>query len=414
MHVLMALWDGAGTVPVEVGVARRLAAAGHRVTVLAEPSMESVVTAAGARFRTWEQAPHPVQANLADWECATPFSLFPRLLERLATGPSALFAADVRAVAAEEAVDAAVVDAALLGALVGTESLGIPTAVCVPGPSVRPTPGEPPFGSGLSPGRSAAGRLRDQVVPRLLERLWDLGLRDLNATRQGLGPKPVGHVWRQLDRVDRVLLLTAESFDFPAGQRPANVRYVGPVLDDPAWAGVGVDPPAGEAPLVLVGLSTSRTRGAAGLLARVVRALDAAPVRAVVTTGPALPPIPSPRPGIRVVPSAAHSRLMKEASAVITHGGHGTVIKALAEKRPLLVLPLGRDQPDNAARVVWHHAGLRLPSRAEPERITRAVSELVRDPSYAAAAGELGRRIRAEAGRGRIVAEIEGMVAARR
>ena len=31
MHVLMALWDGGGTVPVEVGTARRLVDAGHRV-----------------------------------------------------------------------------------------------------------------------------------------------------------------------------------------------------------------------------------------------------------------------------------------------------------------------------------------------------------------------------------------------
>ena len=100
MHILMALWEGGGTVPVEVGIARRLVDAGHRVTVIAEPSMRPAVEAAGADFRSWVTAPHPVTEVVADWECTNPYALFRRLLDRLVTGPSALFAADVRAVAA--------------------------------------------------------------------------------------------------------------------------------------------------------------------------------------------------------------------------------------------------------------------------------------------------------------------------
>lgn len=187
MHVLMALWDGGGTVPVEVGSARRLVSAGHRVTVLGEPTMEDAVTAAGAHFQPWRTAPQFVQADIADWECATPVSLFARLLDRLVTGPSARYAADVRAVAAEGTYDAALVDFALMGALAGTESLGIPTAVSMPNPYVRPTPGEPPFGLGLSPGNGPLTRLRDQLLPRVSNRVWDFGLKDLNATRHDLG-----------------------------------------------------------------------------------------------------------------------------------------------------------------------------------------------------------------------------------
>ena len=39
------------------------------------------------------------------------------------------------------------------------------------------------------------------------------------------------------------------------------------------------------------------------------------------------------------------------AAAVVTHGGHGTMIKALAAGVPVVAMPMGRDQNDNAARL---------------------------------------------------------------
>jgi MGT family glycosyltransferase len=412
MHVLMALWDGGGTVPVEIGTARRLVDAGHRVTVIGEPSMEGAVLQAGARFEPWRTAPLFVQDDIADWECTTPVSLFGRLLNRLITGPSARYATDVRAIAAEDSYDAAVVDFALMGALVGTESLGIPTAVSMPNPYVRPTPGEPPFGLGLAPATGPVTRLRDQLLPRALNRVWDLGLKDLNSTRRDVGLPPLPHVWSQLDRAERVLVYTAESFDFPPARRPDNVVYVGPVLDDPEWVG-DVPLPEGDEPLVLVATSTGRTRGSEQLLMNVIEALASLPVRAVVTTGPAVAPVPAPRSGVRVVASAPHALVLPNADVVVTHGGHGTVIKALAAGRPCLVMPLGRDQPDNAARVVRHGAGLALRRTARPQRIAAAVTRLLEDRSYAEAAGELGLRIRAEADDQRIVQAVESLPIAR-
>ncbi len=411
MHVLMALWDGGGTVPVEVGTARRLVAAGHRVTVVGEPTTRDAVMAAGACFEPWRTAPQFVQGDLADWECRTPVSLFVRLLDRLVTGPSARYAAEVRAVAAEGAYDTAVVDFALMGALVGTESLGLPTAVSMPNPYVRPTPGEPPFGLGLTPGTGPLTRLRDQLLPRVVNRVWNYGLKELNATRRELGLLPLSHVWEQLDRAQLVLVHTAEVFDFASSRRPPNVRYVGPVLDDPEWVG-DVELPEGEEPLVLVATSTGRTRGSERLLHNVVEAMAELPVRALVTTGPAAAGPTSPRPGIRVVPAAPHAQVMPEADLVITHGGHGTVIKALAAGRPCLVMPLGRDQPDNAARVVAHHVGMTLRRSAPPRRIAAAVTQLLEDRSYAMAAQELARHVRAEAQGQRIVEAVESLALA--
>lgn len=78
MRVLMALWGVGGQVPVEIGVARRLINAGHQVTVVGEPTTQPAATTVGARFTHWVTAPTAVEDDIADWECRTPLTLFPR------------------------------------------------------------------------------------------------------------------------------------------------------------------------------------------------------------------------------------------------------------------------------------------------------------------------------------------------
>ena len=161
-----------------------------------------------------------------------------------------------------------------------------------------------------------------------------------------------------MGNADRVLVCSSPSYDFAPGSVPANVRYIGPQLDDTAdetpgnpWAD-----PSGR-PLVLVGLSSTVMRQER-LLQRAADALGQLPVRGLVTTGPAVDPavIAAP-PNVTVTRWVRHADVLAHCSAVITHGGHGTVMKALIAWVPLIVVPLGRDQPDNAARVVYAGAG---------------------------------------------------------
>ena len=103
----------------------------------------------------------------------------------------------------------------------------------------------------------------------------------------------------------------------------------------------------------------------------------------------------------------AHSGVMRAASAVVTHGGHGTVMRALAHGLPLLCLPMGRDQDDVAARVVARGAGLRLSAGASAAEIRVALGRLLVEPSYQAAARALGRAISAEVACSCLVDELE-------
>ena len=74
---------------------------------------------------------------------------------------------------------------------------------------------------------------------------------------------------------------------------------------------------------------------------------------------------------------------MPRAAVVVTHGGHGTVIKSLAAGVPLVVLPHGRDQADNAARIVARHAGVKVSRTSKPAKIAAAICGVLDDPSFA-------------------------------
>jgi MGT family glycosyltransferase len=408
---LFAITDAGGSVPPDTSVVRALVDRGHHVRVLADRVLAPDIEPTGAVHVPWTSAPQradlePTSMVIQDWDARTPQQAFVRALEGVMTGPAALFAADVRAELQREPADAVVSNIFLLGAQLGAQAERVPVAVLIPNLFAIPGWGIPPIGPGLSPMRGPLGRLRDGVLGRMTTRLFDRGLDDLNAARRANGLAPVPHVLDQFTLADRILLLTSRAFEFDQYAPPSMVRFCGPRLDDPAWAGDWTPPP-GDAPLVLVGLS-STFMDHADLLRRVAAALGQLPVRGLVTTGPAIDPASVDAPAnVDVVRSAPHSRVLEHAAAVVTHAGHGTVIKALAAGVPLVCLPLGRDQLDNAARVAAHGAGLRLKPKAQPDAIARAVKRVIDEPSFAQEARRMAAAIADDLREDRAVAELE-------
>ncbi len=417
MRLLVALWDGGGTVPVELGAVRRLVGHGHAVTVLGDPTLAHGATALGATFRPWTTAPHRASLEMQDdvikdWECRSLVEIFGRFRDRIVTGAAARYAADTLAAMADEKIDAVISDAVLVGAQMAAESRQIPTAALIPNVYFLPAPGLPPFGTGWAPPRGPVTRLRTAVVNRLVTALWDKGLGDLNAARAQLGLPALASVFDQLDHVERVLVLTSPAFDFEA-RLPDNVRYVGAPLDDPPWV-EDYTPPPGSEPLVVVALS-STYMNQADLLRRTVSALDSLPVRGVVTLGPAVNPHEVPgTPRVDVVRSAPHSALFAQASAIVTHAGHSSLIKALGAGVPTVCLPMGRDQADNVRRAERHGAVLRLSKRATPQAIAKAVETVMREPSYARGAQALARHIVADAKAPTLLQEVDLLARPRR
>jgi UDP:flavonoid glycosyltransferase YjiC (YdhE family) len=109
--------------------------------------------------------------------------------------------------------------------------------------------------------------------------------------------------------------------------------------------------PAEATPLVALSFSTTEMHGQMELVERLCSGLVDQPIDAVLTLG-GLSHIPiTPRRNVEVVPFADHDELFPRCEAVVTHGGLGTVLRALAHGVPLLMLPLGRDQHVNAGQV---------------------------------------------------------------
>ena len=417
MKILVAGWDSGGGVEVVQAVVRRAVARGHDVRVLGTEGLRPGFESAGAVFRRYRYAPDndlrwPETDLLKDWEVRNPLRLWSRLRDRLLIGPASLFCRDVLEELRREAADVVVVDTMIPSAAFGAEAAGVPAVIVMHGPYMVPRAEVPPLGTGLMPARGSLGRLRDRSAAALALGVFRSGLPALNQARAEVGLAPLREARELMGNGSRILVCSSPSFDFAPSSIPGNVRYAGPQLDD-APSAASRNPwaiPSGR-PLVLVGLSSTVMRQE-GLLQRIADALGQLEVQGLITTGPAVDPalIAAP-PNVTLTRWVRHADVLPDCSVVITHGGHGTVMKTLAAGVPLLVVPLGRDQPDNAARVVYTGAGIRLRKNAGVGALRAATARLIEDPRYRAAAVRMASRLAAERDNNLVVDELEHIAA---
>jgi UDP:flavonoid glycosyltransferase YjiC (YdhE family) len=74
---------------------------------------------------------------------------------------------------------------------------------------------------------------------------------------------------------------------------------------------------------------------------------------------------------------------MKRAALIVTHGGHGTAMRALRNGVPMVIIPgLAGDQPFVAAAIQEWEVGRALPGDAEAAAIRSAAQEVLSKPSY--------------------------------
>ncbi len=107
------------------------------------------------------------------------------------------------------------------------------------------------------------------------------------------------------------------------------------------------------------------------------------------------------------------SLLLPHCSAVICHGGPGTILHSLAHGLPLLILPQGADQYVMGERVLKAGVGLRLaPSDVDPSSLRKSVLALLEETAYKAGASRLQREIEEMPGPDEVVHLIEEIAAA--
>ena len=381
MRYLFVTVDGGGNLYPELALAGRLAGRGHDVRFLGNRSQQMAIERAGHGFAPYQSAPDidataSETSRFKDW-ATDPDTAFAALCDHLWFGPASLFAADVAAELGRHRADALAIDYFLYGALAAAEKAAKPTAVLW-----HTTFGE-----------------------------WEVlnrGLPALNAARAAISLPPLTSVFGQYRRMDRVLVLTSESFDFAITSQPlpANVRHVGPQIPPGSGSAPASDEP--RQPLVVASLSTTY-QAQQDMLRRIVGALGALPVRGLVTTGPAVR-LAADLPGnVEVSAWTPHAQIMPRAALVITHAGMGTVMAAMAHGVPMLCLPMGRDQDGNAARVEHLGLGRVLPADASTAGIAAAVRDALADPALGYNARRHAASLQADIAEDRAVTEMEAL-----
>jgi len=344
--ILWLNWSGGGNLPPSLGVARVLVERGHAVSFAGRPEMVPRVKTAGFRaielMRAYEQVDrYPQGSFLTRMSCYL-------------TSPAV--EDEIRSVVAEEAPDVAVIDAMFPAALANAHSFGAPTAVFV-----------------------------HTFVFRQLD-MWRGMFGRLDGMRRQAGFESLP----ELDALwgPRDLIVSTSLAEFDAAPQPGweNVRHAGPVLEDERFA-VPTQlpwPEDDETPIVLVSFSTGFEQRNVEKVQRALDALAELPVHVVATTGGVVAPNELATPLNAVVLNyAAHDPIMRRAALVITHGGHGTAMRALLNGVPMVVIPgLAGDQPFVAAAVQEFGAGLALPGDADAAAMREAAREVLSNPSY--------------------------------
>jgi UDP:flavonoid glycosyltransferase YjiC (YdhE family) len=374
-RILWLNWSGGGNLPPSLGVARVLGERGHDVTFAGRPEMVPRVDAAGFRAieltRAYEQVErYPQGSFLTRMSC---------YLTSPATGEQ------VREVIAGEAPDLVLIDCMFPVALAEARSFGLPSAVVC-----------------------------HTFVFRQLD-MWRGMLARLDGMRTQAGFEPLPPLDELWPVHDRLITTSLAAFDHapPAGWEL--VRHVGPVLEDEKVAVTTPLPWPDDdpTPLVLMSFSTGLEQRNVEKLERGLVALAELPVHVVATTGGIVDPseltVP---PNAFVVNYAAHDPIMRRASLIVTHGGHGTAMRALRHGIPMVIIPgLAGDQPFVAAAVDEWGTGRALPGDAGVDAIRAAAREVLGDPSFRRNAQERAQALADVDGASHAASEIEALLA---
>ncbi|MDX2705845.1 glycosyltransferase [Streptomyces sp. PA03-6a] len=148
-------------------------------------------------------------------------------------------------------------------------------------------------------------------------------------------------------------------------------------------------------PRVLVSLST--VSGRASTLGPLLRSLSVLDVDLVATTGGAPVDDLGLEPGrVELVSFVPAAELLDGVSVVVHHGGSGNTFGAAARGIPAVVVPGAAGQQRQAFRLQAAGAGVAMPIGEQgPEAVTAAVSRVLAEPAFTAAAERLRDEIAA-------------------
>ncbi len=185
----------------------------------------------------------------------------------------------------------------------------------------------------------------------------------------------------------------------------ANIHMTGYWLDNSETADYQPDPALaafltdGPKP-VYIGFGSMVSGDMDETLGIVMEAVQKSGVRAVLAKGWGGADLTSGRSDVFLTDFVPHDWLFQQVSAVVHHGGAGTLAAGILAGKPTLVIPFGGDQPfwANRARELGIGPNPIPRERLTVSRLTKALVSLTTTKKYGVAARELGMRLRMENG----------------
>ncbi|WP_340540197.1 glycosyltransferase [Nocardioides sp. GXZ039] len=349
MRILFTFIGGVGHFHPLVPIARAAQAAGHEVAVACAAGLVGPVESAGfAAMPTSE--PRPVPASTGSARDLTPLAPTDagaaeiEFAENFADKGARRHATAIQRWIREWQPDVVVRDEADLGSAIAAEVLGVPVAsvvVLAAGMLIRPELVGPPL---------AAVRAEHSLPPD----------PDLAMLTRGLVLSPV-----------------PPSFPDPASPLPTTGlthHFRTPVAPRVERL------PGRQRVYATLGTEFGTTSG--DLYERMLTGLGTLDADVLLTVGSRIDPAelgPAP-PGVRVERFVPQDEVLSSVDVVVSHGGSGSLLAALAHGLPSVLLPLGADQPHNATRAeALGLATVLDAASATADDLARAVGEALHD-----------------------------------
>lgn len=427
MKVLFTTWGSLGDLHPYMAIALELQRRGHRPAIATLAAYRETVEAAGLRC-------HPIRPNVSPDDREA----FNRLVRRVLDardGPRFLFqevlnpvlretyADTVAAIDAEGGVDLLMSHQVPVTTPIVAEKTGTKwvSAVLLPMAFLSAyDPATPPQAPWLQPVMSrhlVLGRAMTRLA-RVITRPWMTPVyrfREEMGLSKGGNPAFEGQhsPWIALGLFSTLLARVQPDY-------PPQTRIIGFAFYDAA----DQRPPSpelvrfleeGEPPIVFT-LGSSAVWIAGDFYRTSVEAVRRLNRRAIFLAGAEAAALaPSLPASMLAVDYAPHGFVMPRSSTVVHQGGVGTTGQAMRAGRPMLVVPFGQDQPDNARRCVRLGIARALARRQyTADVLVRELEVLLSDPRYSEAAARTGEVVRAENGTAAACDAIEQVLGATR
>jgi MGT family glycosyltransferase len=390
-------YPGTGHLNPMTALAHSLQLRGHEPVIFGIADTEARVRATGIEFHQIGAEDYPsgtlqkLDERMAQLKGLATFRFTVERVRKstrmvLRDGPEAVRTANVEALLVDEAEFAGSV----------ADYLGLPWISIALIPPLVQDDRSPPFWFGWAPGKDRLSRLRNRFGIALLSRIAAPIFKEVNQQRSTWGLKPFRHPEEALSPLAQITQLP-EALEFEVeGKRPDGLHYTGPFVH--AQLRPAVEFPwkrLDGRPLIYASLGTLQN-GSESIFRTIADACKGLDLQLLISLGGGLDParLEELAGNPLVVHFAPQLEILKRAALVITHGGLNTVLESLAEGVPLVVVPLGNDQPGVAARVRARGAGVVVSRRRlNPARLRKAVMLVLAEARYREVAQSLQRAI---------------------